>query len=93
MVHILQLIFYNDQETDRAKKTGITNLDKIYKLNDLATGDVMFSATGVTDGTMLRGININKNFATTHSIVMHSKTGTIREIDGKHNFDIKQLDY
>ena len=88
-----QLIFYNDQETDRAKKTGITNLDKIYKLNDLAKGDVMFSATGVTDGTMLRGININKNFATTHSIVMRSKTGTIREIDGKHNFDIKQLDY
>ena len=88
-----QPIFYNDQEIDRAKKTGITNLDKIYKLNDLATGDVMFSATGVTDGTMLRGININKNFATTHSIVMRSKTGTIREIDGKHNFDIKQLDY
>ena len=88
-----QLIFNDDQETDRAKKTGITNLDKIYKLNDLATGDVMFSATGVTDGTMLRGININKNFATTHSIVMRSKTGTIREIDGKHNFDIKQLDY
>ena len=72
---------------------NITNLDKIYKLNDLAAGDVMFSATGVTDGTMLRGININKNFATTHSIVMRSKTGTIREIDGKHNFDIKQLDY
>ncbi len=88
-----QLIFNDDQETDRAKKTGITNLDKIYKLNDLATGDVMFSATGVTDGTMLRGININKNFATTHSIVMRSKTGTIREIDGKHNFDIKQLNY
>ena len=88
-----QLNFYNDQEIDRAKKTGITNLDKIYKLNDLAKGDVMFSATGVTDGTMLRGININKNFATTHSIVMRSKTGTIREIDGKHNFDIKQLDY
>ncbi len=88
-----QLIFNDDQETDRAKKTGITNLDKIYKLNDLAKGDVMFSATGVTDGTMLRGININKNFATTHSIVMRSKTGTIREIDGKHNFDIKQLDY
>ena len=88
-----QLIFYNDQEIERARKTGIENLDKIYKLNDLATGDVMFSATGVTDGTMLRGININKKFAETHSIVMRSKTGTIRQIDGKHNFDIKQLDY
>ena len=88
-----QLIFYNDQEIERARKTGIENLDKIYKLNDLATGDVMFSARGVTDGTMLRGININKKFAETHSIVMRSKTGTIRQIDGKHNFDITQLDY
>jgi fructose-1,6-bisphosphatase class II len=74
-----QLIFYNDQEIERARKTGIENLDKIYKLNDLATGDVMFSATGVTDGTRRRGININKKFAETHSIVMRSKTGTIRQ--------------
>ena len=55
-------------------------------------GDIMFSATGVTDGTMLKGIKITKNYAETHSIVMRSKTGTIRHINGEHNFDIKQLD-
>ena len=88
-----QLIFYNDQEILRAKKTGINNLDKFYSLDDLAHGDIMFSATGVTDGTMLKGIKITKNYAETHSIVMRSKTGTIRHINGEHNFLIKKLDY
>ena len=88
-----QLIFYNEDEIQRAKKTNIDDLNKIYKLDDLATGDVMFSATGVTDGTMLKGIKITKNYAETHSIVMRSKTGTIRHINGEHNFQIKQLDY
>ena len=88
-----QLIFYNDQEILRAKKTGITDLDRFYSLDDLAQGDIMFSATGVTDGTMLKGVKITKNYAETHSIVMRSKTGTIRHINGEHNFLIKQLDY
>ena len=88
-----QLIFYNDQEILRAKKTGINDLDKFYSLDDLAHGDTMFSATGVTDGTMLKGIKITKNYAETHSIVMRSKTGTIRHINGEHNFLIKKLDY
>ena len=88
-----QLIFYNDQEILRAKKTGIDDLDKFYSLDDLASGDIMFSATGVTDGTMLKGIKITKNYAETHSIVMRSKTGTIRHINGEHNFLIKKLDY
>ena len=88
-----QLIFYNDQEISRAKKTGITDLDRFYSLDDLAQGDIMFSATGVTDGTMLKGVKITKNYAETHSIVMRSKTGTIRHINGEHNFLIKQLDY
>ena len=88
-----QLIFYNDQEILRAKKTGINDLDKFYSLDDLAHGDIMFSATGVTDGTMLKGVKITKNYAETHSIVMRSKTGTIRHINGEHNFLIKKLDY
>ena len=88
-----QLIFYNDQEILRAKKTGINDLNKFYSLDDLAHGDIMFSATGVTDGTMLKGIKITKNYAETHSIVMRSKTGTIRHINGEHNFLIKKLDY
>ena len=87
-----QLLFNNEDEIKRAKKTGINDLNKIYQLNDLAMGDIMFSATGVTDGTMLKGIKITKNYAETHSIVMRSKTGTIRHINGEHNFDIKQLD-
>ena len=88
-----QLIFYNDQEISRAKKTGIKDLDKFYSLNDLAQGDIMFSATGVTDGTMLKGVKITKNYAETHSIVMRSKTGTIRHINSEHNFLIKKLDH
>ena len=88
-----QLLFNNEDEIKRAKKTGINDLSKIYQLNDLAMGDIMFSATGVTDGTMLKGIKITKNYAETHSIVMRSKTGTIRHINGEHNFDIKQLDH
>ena len=88
-----KLLFYNDDEVMRAKKIGITDLDKIYSLKDLASGDIMFSATGVTDGTMLKGIKITKDYAETHSIVMRSKTGTIRHINGEHNFNIKQLEY
>ena len=88
-----QLLFNNEDEIKRAQKIGIKDHNKIYQLNDLATGDIVFSATGVTDGTMLKGIKITKNYAETHSIVMRSKTGTIRHINGEHNFDIKQLDY
>ena len=88
-----KLLFSNDDEVMRAKKTGITDLDKIYSLKDLASGDIMFSATGVTDGTMLKGIKITKDYAETYSIVMRSKTGTIRHINGEHNFNIKQLEY
>ena len=88
-----QLLFSNEDEIKRAQKIGIKDHNKIYQLNDLATGDIVFSATGVTDGTMLKGIKITKNSAETHSIVMRSKTGTIRHINGEHNFDIKQLEY
>ena len=65
-----KLLFQNEDEILRAKKIGITDLNKIYGLKDLANGDIMFSATGVTDGTMLKGIKITKDYAETHSIVM-----------------------
>ena len=77
----------------RAKNTGISDLDKIYSLKDLAKVDSMFSATGVTEGIMLKGIKNTKDYAETHSILMRSKTGTIRHINGEHNFNIKQLEY
>ena len=84
-----QLVFRNDQEKDRAKKMGISNFDKIYKMEELAQGDVMFAATGVTTGTFLPGVNFTKGGCTTHSVVMRSATGTIRHLIAKHRFDIK----
>tara|TARA_B110000467_G_C18228401_1_gene427211 strand:+ start:65 stop:1021 length:957 start_codon:yes stop_codon:yes gene_type:complete len=88
-----KLLFRNDDEKARAAKVNITDLNKIYSLKELAQGDVMFSATGVTDGTMLPGVKTNKFTGETHSIVMRSKTGTVRHIVGNHNFNIKKLDF
>ena len=89
--HMLgRLVFRNDDEIARAERWGITDFKKIYKTNDLAKSDnVMFAATGVTDGTMLRGVDRKPGRATTHSIVMRSKSGTIRHITAEHNFSRK----
>ncbi len=84
-----KLIFRNDDERGRAEKLGITDESKVYHLHDLATGDVMFAATGVTDGTMLRGVRRAGTHANTHSIIMRSKSGTVRLIEARHNFDRK----
>jgi fructose-1,6-bisphosphatase II / sedoheptulose-1,7-bisphosphatase len=84
-----KLIFRNDDEKQRAAKWGIKDLDRIYSMLDLAKGDVMFAATGVTDGSMLRGVRRSRDAATTHSIVMRSKTGTVRVIEASHNFAVK----
>lgn len=83
-----RLIFRNDGEKERARKVGITDFNRIYTTNDLAKPDnVMFAATGVTDGTMLKGVRRFPGGATTQSIVMRSKSGTIRYIDSTHNFN------
>ncbi len=84
-----QLLFRNDDERDRAKKMGIKDFDRIYKIADLAKGDLMFSATGVTTGTFLQGVNFVANGCITHSVVMRSTTGTIRYLTARHRFDIK----
>jgi fructose-1,6-bisphosphatase II / sedoheptulose-1,7-bisphosphatase len=84
-----KLIFRNDDERARAKKWGVTDLNRKYSMLDLAHGDVMFAATGVTDGPMLRGVRRATSGAMTHSIVMRSKTGTVRVIEASHNWDIK----
>jgi fructose-1,6-bisphosphatase II / sedoheptulose-1,7-bisphosphatase len=68
---------------------GITDFDRIYSMEDLAEGDVMFAATGVTDGTMLRGVRRGPDTATTHSMVMRSKSGTVRVVEAQHNWKIK----
>ncbi|MBI1327396.1 MAG: class II fructose-bisphosphatase [Alphaproteobacteria bacterium] len=87
-----RLIFRNDGEKARAEKQGIKDFNKIYTLNELAKpGNVMFAATGVTDGTMLRGVRISHGIATTESIVMRSKSGTVRRIESQHNLEKKPL--
>lgn len=84
-----RLLFSEQEQKDRAKRMGIKSLTKKYELEDLASGDVMFAATGVTDGSMLRGVRRMPFGASTHSIVMRSKTGTVRTIEAEHNFKRK----
>jgi fructose-1,6-bisphosphatase II / sedoheptulose-1,7-bisphosphatase len=84
-----RLLFRNDDEKGRAKKWGITDLNRKYSMTDMAKGDVMFAATGVTNGSMLKGVRRFSNGAETHSIIMRSKTGTVRWISAHHNFSIK----
>ena len=82
-----RLIFRNDGEKARAEKVGIKDFSRIYTTSDLARGEnVMFAATGVTDGTLLKGVRRFAGGATTQSIVLRSKSGTTRIIDSKHNF-------
>lgn len=76
-----RLLFRNDDERARAEKAGITDLDRKYGLHDMASGDIMFAATGVTDGTMLKGVKWRGDQVSTHTIVMRSKSGTVRYID------------
>ena len=76
-----RLLFRNDDERARADKAGITDLDRKYRLLDMASGDIMFAATGVTDGTMLRGVKWRGDEVSTHTIVMRSKSGTVRYIE------------
>jgi len=79
-----RLIFRKDEERARAEKLGIRDFNRKYLLNDLAKGDCVFAATGVTTGTMLEGVRIEGGNILTHSIVMRSATKTVREIKMKH---------
>ena len=80
-----KLLFRNDDERARARKWGIDDLDRIYDLTDLAKGDCIFAATGVTDGSLLEGVKIRRDgIMTTESIVMRSSSGTVRRIKGEH---------
>jgi fructose-1,6-bisphosphatase II / sedoheptulose-1,7-bisphosphatase len=85
-----RLLFRNDKEKDRADLWGVKDLQKKYGLLDMAKGDVVFAATGVTDGTMLKGVRRFAGGAQTHSLIMRSKTGTIRRIEATHNFARKR---
>ncbi|MDX1922227.1 MAG: class II fructose-bisphosphatase [Alphaproteobacteria bacterium] len=84
-----RLLFRNDEEKARAARWGVKDLNRKYNLMDLAKGDVMFAATGVTTGPMLRGVRRFPGGAYTHSVVMRSKTGTVRYMEAHHNFRTK----
>ena len=79
-----RLVFRNDDERARAAKWGIKDLKRKYSLMDMASGDVVFAATGVTDGSMLEGVHMSGNFITTESVVMRSATRTVRWIKARH---------
>src|SRR4051812_33939421 len=82
-----RLVFRNEGEKARAAKWGIKDLTRKYQLHDLVAGDVVFSATGVTDGSMLRGVHREGDYITTESVVMRSSTGTVRWIKARHRRD------
>jgi fructose-1,6-bisphosphatase II len=84
-----RLVVNNDAELLRCKKMGISDIHKKWHLEELAAGDVMFAATGVTNGDILKGVRYFKGGAETHSLVMRSRSGTIRLIETKHHFDRK----
>lgn len=86
-----RLKFRNENEKERALKMGVKNLNQKFTLEELASGPVMFCATGVTDGPLLQGVKILAGGrAKTQSLVMRSQTGTIRHVDAYHNFSLKK---
>ncbi|MEY2942955.1 MAG: hypothetical protein RLY97_969 [Pseudomonadota bacterium] len=84
-----RLLFRNDDERSRARKWGITDLNKIYDLEELAKGDCIFAATGVTDGSLLAGVKVRRDgVMTTESVVMRASSGTVRWVKGEHRVKV-----
>ncbi len=75
-----RLLFRNDDERGRAAKAGITDLNRIYARDDMVTGDVIFAATGVTDGSLVKGVKRRQTYVETETILMRSKTGSVRRM-------------
>jgi fructose-1,6-bisphosphatase II / sedoheptulose-1,7-bisphosphatase len=84
-----RLMFESQDQIVRAREMGVHDPDRKYSITDMAKGDVMFAATGVTGGPMLRGVRRFGDGAITHSVVMRSKSGTVRYIEAHHNFATK----
>ena len=79
-----RLLFRNDDERGRASKAGITDFNKVYTRDEMVTGDVIFAATGVTDGSILSGIKREVGALTAETILMRSKTGSVRRMTYRH---------
>jgi len=86
-----RLLFRNDDERARARKWGIEDLDRIYTMMEMASGDVIFAATGVTDGSMLKGVHRTPEGITTDTVTMRSHTKTIRRVETLHGYDKEDL--
>lgn len=86
-----RLVPRNQEEIDRARRMGITDIHRIYRAEELARGETMFAATGVTTGDFLRGVRFFGGGAETYSVVMRSKSGTVRYIQSTHKFDKKPV--
>ena len=84
-----RLNFESEAQEDRARAMGLADPHHVFTIEEMAAGDVMFAATGVTSGAMLRGVRLFGSGAITHSIVMRSKSGTVRTIEAQHNFATK----
>jgi fructose-1,6-bisphosphatase II / sedoheptulose-1,7-bisphosphatase len=80
-------MFRNDDEIARAHRWGIEDLKRIYTLDDMAKGDCIFAATGVTDGSLIQGVHRRKSCITTESLVMRASSGTIRRIASERRCD------
>ncbi|MBX8799404.1 class II fructose-bisphosphatase [Pseudochrobactrum asaccharolyticum] len=79
-----RLQFNSDEQIARALKMGITDPNKVYLMEEMAKGDVLFAATGVTDGNMLSGVKFARDYIQTHTIVMRAQSQTVREIKARH---------
>ncbi len=84
-----RLVFRSPQERERARAMGPGDPERLLRLDDLACGEVMFAATGVTNGDFLRGVRFTGDGAHTHSVVMRSHSGTVRYIEAQHHFQHK----
>lgn len=84
-----RLIFMSEEERERGRKMGINDFDRVYSAEDMAKGDLFFAATGVTNGELLTGVRYFSGGAETHSIVMRSRSRTVRFIQARHHFDYK----
>ncbi|WP_119391214.1 class II fructose-bisphosphatase [Taklimakanibacter lacteus] len=82
-----RLVTSSAEQKERARKMGITDFNRKFSLNDMASGDVMFAATGVTDGSLLRGVRFDREHVTTDTVVMRSATGTVRWIKNRRRAD------
>jgi fructose-1,6-bisphosphatase II / sedoheptulose-1,7-bisphosphatase len=84
-----RLLYEEEEQIERVRGMGHRDPKRCFTVEELAKGDVMFAATGVTNGSMLRGVRRRPDSAITHSIVTRSRSGTVRFIEAHHNFEQK----